>query len=95
MSERTHLHRDDHPATLALLETLRNDRPAADWALIGYEPTDAGAWVDWDALAGSWLSSTEKAVVHVARGCATLERAGGPAPRLRARLIATIEAVSG
>lgn len=25
----------------------------------GYEPTEHGAWVDWDALAGSWLSSTE------------------------------------
>lgn len=42
----------------------------------GYELTDFGAWVDWDLLTGSWLSSTEVAAIHIARGCATAERNG-------------------
>lgn len=79
-TDRAHLHRDDYPETLRLLEDLagRSDRLAA----IGFEVTEYGAWVDWDRLLGSWLSTTEKAVVHIARGAAMLERAGGPSPRL-------------
>lgn len=81
-TSRVHLHRDDYPQTLRLLEDLRNGRPAEEWKHIGYERTESGAWVDWDELAGSWLSTTEKAVVHIARGASMLERAGGPPPRL-------------
>ena len=38
--------------------------------------------VDWDRLADSWLSGAEQGVVHLARGCAALERAGGCSERL-------------
>lgn len=77
---RQHLHRDDYPETLRLLEDLAGQRGRL--ASIGFEPTEFGAWVDWDELLGSWLSTTEKAVVHIARGAVMLERAGGPSPRL-------------
>jgi hypothetical protein len=86
---RVHLHVEDHSATLALLLEVLNGR-----SIEGYEPTEHGAWVDWDALASGWLSSTEKAVVQIARGCAVLERQGGSAPRLRAPLIATVTVVA-
>ena len=92
--DRIHLHHDDHPATLALLTALADGRPGHDWIEIGWEPTEHGAWVDWTRLANSSLSSTEQAVIHVARGCATLERAGGPSPRLSEPLRRTITAVT-
>ncbi len=94
MTDRIHLHRDDYPATLALLAALVGGRAHHDWTTIGYETTEHGACVDWEQLGASWLSSTEKAVVHIARGCATLENAGGPSPRLRKRLRAAIAAVT-
>jgi len=75
MIDRIHLHLDDYPDTLQLLAELVNGRSAEEWRCVGYESTEHGAWVDWDALADSWLSSTEKAIVYIARGCATLERA--------------------
>src|SRR5947209_16718882 len=65
-----HLHRDDVPDTLALLGD-RDTLPA------GYTPGVSGADVDWDVLAESYLSTSEKAVVHIAHGCAILERHGG------------------
>jgi hypothetical protein len=49
-------------------------------AEIGYETTEHGAWVDWDALEHSWLSSTERAAVVVARGIAMAEHEGGWPP---------------
>lgn len=93
-TRRVHLHMEDHPATLQLLSELRNGRRAEDWALIGYEATEHGAWVDWDKLLDSWLSSTEKALVHIARGCAVLEHSGGPSPRMIEPLRRTINAVT-
>lgn len=80
---RDHLHRDDCPDALAILEAIvgHNDNPP------GYQPTPVGAWVDWDALDNSWLSSTEKAAVLVARGVAAAERRGG-FPRRAATAIA-------
>ena len=74
-----HLHRDDVPDTLALLGALLGDRSALP---AGYGPGETGADVDWDLLASaeSWLSTTEKAVVHIAHGCAILERHGGGLP---------------
>ena len=72
-----HLHRIDHPLTLDILSELldRRGRPPD-----GYERSDQGAWVDWDALTGSYLSSTEIAVIHIVRGCAIAERHGGLPP---------------
>ena len=40
------------------------------------------------------LSSTEVAIVHIARGCATLERAGGVPPRLAAVVTEVVRAVA-
>jgi len=74
MACRQHLHRDDAPSSLAILADLLNHRASLP---AGYEPTEFGAWVDWDALGRSWLSSTEMAAVHIARGCAIAERHGG------------------
>jgi len=88
-----HLHHDDVPDTLALLHALLRDRthPAP-----GYTPDETGADVDWDQLAERWLSTTEKAVVHIAHGCAILERHGGGLPvalrrQVRAAVASTTE----
>ena len=78
---RVHLHLDDCPQALAVLRALLGHRPERA-AEIGYQPTEHGAWVDWDALEHSWLSSTERAAVVVARGIAMAERQGGWAPAL-------------
>lgn len=72
-----HLHRDDYPDTLAFLAALLGARATHR---VGYWPTDEGAWVV------ALLSSTEVACVHIARGAAVLERAGG-AGRLTAEVI--------
>jgi hypothetical protein len=74
---RVHLHRVDHPLTLDILSELL-DRPGRPPD--GYERTDQGAWVDWDALSRSYLSSTEIAVIHIAHGCSIAERHGGLPP---------------
>lgn len=82
MADRVHLHVDDHPATIALLRALMAGRDLERLAAIGYQPSEHGVWVDWDALAASWLSSTERAVVDVAHALSVFERHGGPPPRL-------------
>lgn len=74
MAGRQHLHHDDAPLTLAILTDLLGHRASFPE---GYEPTEHGAWVDFDALVRSWLSGTEVAAVHIARGCAIAERHGG------------------
>jgi hypothetical protein len=76
-SGRVHLHRIDHPLTLDILSELLDHRGRPP---DGYERTDKGAWVDWDSLAGSYLSSTEIAVIHIAHGCSIAERHGGLPP---------------
>jgi hypothetical protein len=43
----------------------------------GCTPDETRADVDWDLLADGFLSTSEKAVVHIAHGCAVLERHGG------------------
>jgi hypothetical protein len=87
-----HLHRDDVPDTLALLHALmaqRSKLPA------GYTLSTTGAEVDWELLAESWLSTTEKAVVHIAHGCAILERHGGGLPlELRFQVRAAVESTT-
>lgn len=81
------LHRADAPASLALLDQVCSSRPA------GWEPTEVGAVVDWDALASSHLSTTERAVVQIARGVAALEEHGGGAGRLSRAVHDAVEAV--
>jgi hypothetical protein len=86
-----HLHRDDCPAAIAVFEAV-----AAGRSLPGVERTDVGLWVDWDELDGSWLSSTERAAVTIARGLSVAERCGGLPPRVApAVTAAVIEAVGG
>jgi hypothetical protein len=89
---RVHLHRIDHTPTLGILsELLAHDGRPPD----GYERTEQGAWVDWDALAGSYLSSTEIAVVHMARGCFIAERHGGFPPGLVLPVKQAIDRLTG
>lgn len=76
-----HLHALDHPATLRLLDELLGRR--GDRVQLGYQPTEHGAWVDWERLCTALLS-TEVATVRIARGGATIERAGGLPPCLAA-----------
>jgi hypothetical protein len=83
------MHRDDYPTTLRLLAELAHGR-----ALDGYELTDVGANVDWEALADENLSSTEVAVVHIAQGVATLERHGGTSTRLRNAVVRAVTDVA-
>ena len=92
----THLHLDDYPATLTFLSAVfdRNAHDPVGLAAIGYEPTEHGAWVDWDPLVASWLSSKEKALIHIARGTAIVEHGGGPPPRLAAPLLNVTAAVT-
>ncbi len=80
MIQGQHLHLDDHPQTLRLLGALLARR--SDREDLGYSATEHGAFVDWERLSVAGLSSTEVATVHVARGCAALERAGGAPPHL-------------
>ena len=52
-----HLHRDDVLETLALLNTLLAGR---DRLPAGYTPDRTGADVDWELLADSCLSTSER-----------------------------------
>lgn len=71
-----HLDRDEYPATLGLLQALLAGR--TDYGRLGYRPNASGFTVDWDHLANEApISSTEVAMVHIAHGCAILERHGG------------------
>jgi hypothetical protein len=69
-----HLHADDVPLSLAVLRALVGHR--ADREQLGYRPDEWGADVDWNLLATGKLSTTEKATVHIAQGCAIIERHG-------------------
>jgi hypothetical protein len=73
-TEGRHYHLDDYPLALGVLGKVAYAR---DLSAIGYEPTEHGAFVNWDALANSWLSSTERATVAIAQGVALAERHGG------------------
>jgi hypothetical protein len=90
---RVHLHADDCPQALAALAGALTARRHDVVGLhdIGYEPTAHGAWVDWDALEHSWLSSTERAAVVLARGIAMAERQGGWAPQLHQVLVGALD----
>ena len=87
-----HLHRDDVPDTLALLNALLGDRthPAP-----GYAPDETGADVDWARLADGYLSTSEKAVVHIANGSSVLKRQGGGLPiELRWQVLAAVKSTT-
>jgi hypothetical protein len=75
-AESRHYHLDDYPLALDVLAAVANAR---DLSAIGYEPTESGAFVNWDRLGDSWLSTTEQATVAIARGIALAERQGLPA----------------
>ena len=72
-----HLHRDDCPQALAVLEAVLNGRPHPDFA-----PTETGAYVDWELLRRSFLSSTETGAVIIAEGIARIEQAGRIPPNI-------------
>ena len=92
MRGREHLHHDDVPSTLAILADLLDRRSILP---DGYELTEHGAWVDWDALGRSWLSSAEVAAVHIARGCAIAERHGGLPLSVAGAVRTTVEELTG
>lgn len=75
-SQTTHLHVDDYPATIELLDALLGAKHSTPG---GYDRHEHGIALDWEALESSWLSSTEKAVVRIARGLSTIEH-NGPGP---------------
>lgn len=74
-ADRIHYHRDDFPETISLIEAVRSHRRVP-----GIRPTEYGVEVSWPEVERSWLSTTEKATMQVARGLATLERNGGAGP---------------
>lgn len=86
----TVIRQPDLPKTFAVLEELGRSRPEG-LSIERYTPFGEGsmliATVDWDLLADSHLSSTERAMVHVARGMEILERNGGAPARLGARVL--------
>ena len=91
---RHHYHRDDRPRMLALLDALlASRRDAAD---LGYEPTETGAWIDFDVLCTTGrLSTTERATALAAKGLGRIEAHGGGVPHhLRIPLLALVEEVT-
>jgi hypothetical protein len=86
--QRQHLHLDDYPRTFELHRAILcpERHEPGQLATAGYEATEHGAYIDWNALATSWLSSTEAAAIHVAHGIAIAEAHGGWPRRLRGPL---------
>lgn len=93
MSE--HLHIDDYPATLRLLKTLVGHREDAARRL-GYQADEWGVEVDWEILTSTDapVSSTQRAALLIANGCAILERHGGLPPHLKDAVQSAVETVS-
>jgi hypothetical protein len=83
-----HLHLDDAPKALAILNTLVGHRGPA---LPGYTSDEWGADIEPELLAGGYLSASEKATVHIDRGCSIIEAHGGGLPS-RARSEARVAA---
>ena len=85
------LNRNDVPESLALLNAVLGDLKTAP---PGYARQEWGADVDWELLADSQLSNSEKGVVHIAHGCAILERGGGGLPlELRTLVLAVVQSI--
>lgn len=89
------LHPDDYPWTNVILSLAASAGLGAQRRDVpGYSPDpDGGATVDWDRMLGSWLSSTEKAAVHVARGLAIAERHGGFSPHIGSAILAAAQSI--
>jgi hypothetical protein len=87
-----HLHREDAPKTLQILDALLGYRAGQ---VPGYSPAAEGARVDWEELDESFLSTTEKATLLIARGCSITEaHGGGLPPKVRPAVRAAIEALT-
>ena len=89
----THCHLDDYPETLRLLIVVVGNR--ADAAALGFEATEQGAHIDWDALERDRLSPSERAVVRIAHGLQTFEWSGGAGPVTRLVLAAVTAVLIG
>jgi hypothetical protein len=88
-----YLHPDDYPWANVILSVLAS-KGGLQRDLPGYTPEpEGGATVDWDRMLGSWLSSTEKAAVHVARGLAIAERSGGFSPQIGSVILAAAQSI--
>jgi len=93
-AEATYLHPDDYPWTNVILAVVASAGLGAQREVPGYTPEpEGGATVDWDRMLGSWLSSTEKAAVHIARGLAIAERHGGFSPQIGSVILAAAQSI--
>jgi len=91
-AEAVYLHQDDYPWANVILSVVASGGSGLRREVPGYTPEpEGGASVDWDRMLGSWLSSTEKAAVHVARGLAIAERAGGFPPSIGSVVLAAVQ----
>lgn len=70
----TFLHVNNYPASIDVLLALRDVR---DMSAIGLTLVPNGLEVDFDALLGSYLSSTEKATVRLVQAVYEVEGRGG------------------
>jgi hypothetical protein len=92
MTRPIHYHQDDYPHTLAMINALVGRR--RDAAELGYEPTEYGAFIDFDALTTGKLSTSERHVARAVQGLAGLERHGGGLPgRIAGPFRALVEGV--
>ena len=82
------LHVSDKPLTIEVLLAVRSGR---DWDAIGCTPEPNGLSVDWDLLEGSYLPSTEKATIRLARAASTVEGRGGLPHRVHHAVRALLE----
>jgi hypothetical protein len=93
-AEGMYLHPDDYPWTNVILSVVASKGTALQRDVPGYTPEpEGGATVNWDQLLGSYLSSTEKAAVHVARGLAIAERHGGFSPEIASVILAAAHSI--
>jgi hypothetical protein len=93
-AEATYLHPDDYPWANVILALVASNGLGVQRDVPGYTPEpEGGATVDWDRMLGSWLSSTEKAAVHVARGLAIAERSGGFSAPIGSVILAAAQSI--
>ena len=81
--EQAFLHRRSCRHAAAIIDAV-----AAGRDLPGVEREAEGLMVAWDELLESWLSTTEKAAVGIARAVESMERHGGSFPAGIARAVA-------
>lgn len=96
MSEETYLDPDVYPWTNVILSVVASAGVGLQREVPGYRPhPEGGAVVDWDVLLGSWLSSTEKASVRIARGISGIERHGGFPPQVGHVVLGAVQSLAG